>query len=166
MNAETPSRARSSTQNVDLDHEALMDEALVQARLAADAGEVPIGALLLDATGAVISSGFNQPISAQDPTAHAEIVVLREASRKLSNYRLPGTTLVVTVEPCLMCAGAIVNARVARVIYGASEPKWGAFVSQLRLQELKLNHRIEVIPGVREEACGAIMREFFLKRRG
>jgi tRNA(adenine34) deaminase len=92
--------------------------------------------------------------------------VLREASRKLSNYRLPGTTLVVTVEPCLMCAGAIVNARVARVIYGASEPKWGAFVSQLRLQELKLNHRIEVIPGVREEACGAIMREFFLKRRG
>jgi len=142
-----------------------MDRALAQAKLAAQAGEVPVGALLLDAQGTVLAQGFNQPVSSRDPTAHAEIVVLREAALKLSNYRLPGTTLVVTVEPCLMCAGALINARVSRVVYGASEPKWGAFVSLLRLQELKLNHRIEVVPGVREDACAAILRDFFLARR-
>jgi len=142
-----------------------MDRALAQAKLAAQAGEVPVGALLLDAQGTVLAQGFNQPVSSRDPTAHAEIVVLREAALKLSNYRLPGTTLVVTVEPCLMCAGALINARVSRVVYGASEPKWGAFVSLLRLQELKLNHRMEVVPGVREDACAAILRDFFLARR-
>ena len=142
-----------------------MEVALEQARLAAQAGEVPVGALLLDATGAVLAQGFNQPVSSRDPTAHAEIVVLRSAAKKLSNYRLPGTTLVVTVEPCLMCAGALINARVARVIYGASEPKWGAFASQMRVGELKLNHRMDVIPGVREDACAAILRDFFLARR-
>ena len=142
-----------------------MDRALAQAKLAAQAGEVPVGALLLDAQGTVLAQGFNQPVSSRDPTAHAEIVVLREAALKLSNYRLPGTTLVVTVEPCLMCAGALINARVSRIVYGASEPKWGAFVSLLRLQELKLNHRMEVVPGVREDACAAILRDFFLARR-
>ena len=147
------------------DFDSLMDRALVQARLAAEAGEVPVGALLLDAAGKVLAQGFNQPISSRDPTAHAEIVVLREAALKASNYRLPGTTLVVTVEPCLMCAGALINARVARVVYGASEPKWGAFVSLLRLQELKLNHALEVVPGVREEACAQVLRDFFLARR-
>jgi len=147
------------------DFDSLMDRALVQARLAAEAGEVPVGALLLDAAGKVLAQGFNQPISSRDPTAHAEIVVLREAALKASNYRLPGTTLVVTVEPCLMCAGALINARVARVVYGASEPKWGAFVSLLRLQELKLNHALEVVPGIREEACAQVLRDFFLARR-
>ncbi len=142
-----------------------MDLAIAQARLAESAGEVPVGAVLVDATGSVIASGFNQPISSSDPTAHAELAVLREAARKLANYRLSGTTLVVTVEPCLMCAGALVNARVARVVYGAREPKWGAFESVLRLQELNLNHQVEVVSGVREKECGEIMRTFFRSRR-
>ena len=143
----------------------MMDLAIAQARFGEKAGEVPIGALLFDASGAVLASGFNQPISANDPTAHAEIVVLREAARKLANYRLPETTLVVTVEPCLMCAGALVNARVGRVIYGAREPKWGAIESLLRLESIGLNHRIEVISGVREMECGELMRNFFRRRR-
>lgn len=142
-----------------------MGLAIAQARLAESAGEVPVGAVLCDAAGSVIASGFNQPISSSDPTAHAELAVLREAARKLANYRLPGTTLVVTVEPCLMCAGALVNARVARVVYGAREPKWGAFESLLRVQGLNLNHQIEVVSGVRERECGEIMRNFFRRRR-
>jgi len=142
-----------------------MDLALTQARLAEAAGEVPIGAVLVDEAGKVIASGFNQPISTSDPTAHAEMVVLRAAGGLLANYRLPGTTLVATVEPCLMCAGALVNARVTRVVYGASEPKWGAFGSLLRVQDLSLNHRIEVVAGVRERECGDLLREFFRKRR-
>ncbi|MBX7187678.1 MAG: tRNA adenosine(34) deaminase TadA [Vicinamibacteria bacterium] len=142
-----------------------MGLAIAQARLGEQAHEVPIGAVLLDPSGAVLASGFNQPISANDPTAHAEIVVLREASKQAGNYRLPGTTLVVTVEPCLMCAGALVNARVARVVYGAREPKWGAMESLLRLETLSLNHHIEVISGVREKECGDLMRAFFRTRR-
>ena len=148
---------------VDL-HES-MGLAIAQARLAEMADEVPIGAVLLDASGAVIASGFNQPVSSKDPTAHAEVVVLREAARKLANYRLPSTTLVVTLEPCLMCAGALVNARVSRVVYGAREPKWGAMESLLRLETLGVNHHIEVISGVREQECGDLMRNFFRKRR-
>lgn len=142
-----------------------MGLAIDQARLAERIGEVPIGALLLDGSGAVIASGFNQPISSNDPTAHAEIVVLREAARKLANYRLPDTTLVVTIEPCLMCAGALVNARVGRVVYGAREPKWGAMESLLRLEGIGLNHRIEVVSGVRAAECGELMRNFFRGRR-
>jgi len=143
----------------------MMDLSIAQARLGAEAHEVPIGAVLLDASGAVLASGFNQPISANDPTAHAEVIVLREAARRQGNYRLPETTLVVTVEPCLMCAGALVNARVSRVVYGAREPKWGAMESLLRLETLGLNHRIEVVSGVREEECGALIRDFFRTRR-
>ena len=143
----------------------MMGLAIAQARLGEEAHEVPIGAVLLDASGAVLASGFNQPISSSDPTAHAEVVVLREAARKLANYRLPGTTLVVTVEPCLMCAGALVNARVGRVVYGAREPKWGAVESLLRLESVALNHRIEVISGVREKECSELMRNFFHSRR-
>lgn len=142
-----------------------MQLALGQARLAEAMGEVPIGAVLLDASGDEIASGFNRPISTNDPTAHAEMVVLREAAQKVANYRLAGTTLVVTVEPCLMCAGALVNARVARVVYGAEEPKWGALRSRLSLEGLGLNHEIEVIPGVRSEECAALMRDFFRRRR-
>ena len=142
-----------------------MGLAIAQARLAEKAEEVPIGAVLLDASGTVIASGFNQPILSKDPTAHAEVVVLREAARKLDNYRLTKTTLVVTLEPCLMCAGALANARVSRVVYGAREPKWGAFESLLRVGDLALNHHIEVIPGIREEECGELVRNFFRKRR-
>ncbi len=143
-----------------------MSLALAQARMGQALGEVPVGAVLVDSQGKEVASGFNQPVRSNDPTAHAEIVVLREAARLLSNYRLPGTTLVVTVEPCLMCAGALFNARVARVVYGAREPKWGAFESLLRVEDLKLNHRIEVVGGVREEECAALLREFFHHRRG
>lgn len=147
------------------DLESLMDLALAQARLAEQAGEVPVGAILVDQAGVVIASGFNRPIASNDPTAHAEVVVLREAARRFSNYRLPGTTMVVTMEPCLMCAGALVNARVSRVVYGSREPKWGALESLLNLQSLGLNHRLEVVSGVREEECGALMRTFFRNRR-
>ncbi len=149
-----------------LDFEALMGLAVAQARLAEAAGEVPIGAVLADHSGKVIASGFNQPVSTSDPTAHAEMIALREAARKAGNYRLPDSTLVVTVEPCLMCAGALVNARVGRVVYGAPEPKWGAFVSLLRIDGLGLNHRIEVVSGIREQECGDLMRNFFRHRRG
>lgn len=142
-----------------------MDLALIEARLAESAGEVPVGAVLLNATGVVMASGFNQPISSSDPTAHAEIIVLRKAAKQLSNYRLPETTLVVTVEPCLMCMGAIVNARVARVVYGAREPKWGAAESLLEFQSLNLNHRVELVPGVCEQECIDLMRRFFRGRR-
>lgn len=143
----------------------MMGLALDQARLGEGAGEVPIGALLLDSSGMVLASGFNQPISSHDPTAHAEVVVLRKAAQRLQNYRLPGTTLVVTVEPCLMCAGALVSARVSRVVYGAPEPKWGAMASLLRLEEIGLNHRIEVIAGVRDKECAELMKRFFQDRR-
>ncbi len=142
-----------------------MDRALAQAHLAEAAGEVPVGAILIDASGTLIAVGFNQPISTQDPTAHAEIVALRAAAQKLGNYRLPGTTLVVTVEPCLMCAGALISARVARVVYGAREPKWGAFESRLQVGSLGMNHHIDVLPGVREQECAALMRNFFRRRR-
>ena len=148
-----------------LEFDALMDLALAQASLAEARGEVPIGAVLVDGAGKVIASAFNQPISTCDPTAHAEVVALREAARGLSNYRLPGTTMVVTVEPCLMCAGALVSARVARVVYGAPEPKWGAFESLLRVEGLGLNHRLEVVRGVREAECRDLLRDFFRKRR-
>jgi tRNA(adenine34) deaminase len=148
-----------------LDFEGLMDRALALAALARTNGEVPVGAVLVDPSGAVIAEGFNQPISAHDPTAHAEIVALRAAALRTSNYRLPGTTLVVTVEPCLMCAGALVNARISRVVYGCAEPKWGALSSRLSLGELGLNHEIEVVSGVREAECAAILRAFFRDRR-
>jgi len=147
------------------DFNAWMGLALIQARLGQAAGEVPVGAVLVDPTGTVLAAGFNQPISSQDPTAHAEVVVLREAARRLSNYRLPGTTMVVTVEPCLMCAGALANARVARVVYGAAEAKTGAFESILAFQSLRTNHRFEVIPGVRRDECAELMREFFQGKR-
>lgn len=146
-------------------HDAWMGLALAQAAMGAAADEVPVGAVLIDGAGSVIACGFNRPVSSHDPTAHAEIVVLREASRTLANYRLPDTTLVVTVEPCLMCAGALVNARVGRVVFGAREPKWGAFGSRLTLDGLGLNHHIEVVSGIREQECGDLLRAFFRSRR-
>jgi len=149
-----------------MDYETLMQAALDEARLARDAGEVPIGAVV-SLGGEIVGRGFNQPISATDPTAHAEVVALRAAARSLGNYRLTGTTLYVTIEPCLMCVGAMVHARVGTLVFGATEPKAGAVVSSCQAHELpSLNHRIEVVGGVLEEDCRAVIQEFFKTRRG
>ena len=146
-------------------HDTFMRAALDEARRGAEAGEVPVGAVVV-LGGQVIGRGFNQPIGASDPTAHAEIVALREAARALGNYRLVGTTMYVTIEPCLMCVGAMVHARVAAVVFGAAEPKAGAIVSSCRAHELpSLNHRIEVVGGILEEECRAVIQEFFKTRR-
>jgi tRNA(adenine34) deaminase len=144
--------------------EAFMGAALEQARAAEAAGEVPIGAVVVK-DGALFAAGFNQPIRAQDPSAHAEIVALRAAALRAENYRLPGTTLYVTVEPCLMCVGAIVHARVDRVVYGADDTKGGAIRSLLRANDLALNHRFAVTPGVLETDCRELLVSFFRSRR-
>jgi tRNA(adenine34) deaminase len=143
-----------------------MRQALAEARKAEAAGEVPIGAIVV-VDGLVIGTGFNQPIAASDPTAHAEIVAMRAAAARLGNYRLIGSTLYVTVEPCLMCVGAMVHARVGTVIYGAAEPKAGAMTSMTRAHELPgLNHRLQVQSGVLDEECREMMQAFFRSRRG
>jgi len=145
---------------------AWMQQALEQARLAADKDEVPVGAVLVDAAGQLIAAGHNQPISSNDPTAHAEIVVLRAAASKLGNYRLPDTTLYVTLEPCTMCVGAIVHARVGRLVYGAAEPKTGAIESAQRLFETgDYNHVPDIDAGVLAAECSAILTEFFDRKR-
>ncbi len=146
-------------------HAGYMRLALEEARRAQAAGEVPVGAVLV-ADGVVVGRGFNQPIGRVDPTAHAEIVALRAASGALANYRLVGVTAYVTLEPCLMCVGALLNARVATVVYGAPEPKWGAVRSLLDVESLKLTHRFEVVSGVLEEECRALLVDFFRSRRG
>jgi tRNA(adenine34) deaminase len=145
-------------------HDIFMERALAQARLALAAGEVPIGAVLV-AGDAVVAEGFNQPISARDPTAHAEIVTLRRGASAIGNYRLAGSTLYVTVEPCVMCVGAAFNARIARLVYGADEPKFGAVRSVMRAEELRLNHRFDVVSGVLEEECRGLLIEFFRSKR-
>ena len=142
-----------------------MREAQREAREALAAGEVPVGAVVV-MDGRVVGAGFNQPIGRADPTAHAEIVALRVAAREVGNYRLTGATLYATVEPCVMCVGAIVHARVGTLVYGASEPKAGAVRSAMRaLDHPALNHRVEVIEGVLDEECGQIMQDFFRDRR-
>lgn len=139
--------------------------ALAQAALARERGEVPVGAVVV-LDGAVIGTGFNQPIGSHDPTAHAEIVAMRAAAAFLSNYRLTGTTMYVTVEPCLMCVGAMVHARVGTVVYGAAEPRSGAIASMTSAHEFAgLNHRLEAMGGVLESDCRAIIQEFFKKKR-
>jgi len=146
-------------------HEAFMRRALDQARRARDHGEVPVGAVVVIG-GAVAGQGYNQPIGTRDPTAHAEILALREAARAAGNYRLTGATAYVTVEPCLMCVGALINARVATVVYGAAEPKWGALASVIDAKALRTNHRFEVVAGVCEPECRQLMVDFFKLRRG
>ena len=142
-----------------------MRQALTQAAEARQRGEVPVGAVVV-LEGAVIGAGFNQPISARDPTAHAEIVALRAAASHLRNYRLAGAVLYVTIEPCQMCVGAMVHARIARVVYGAREPKAGALESAMRAHEHpSLNHRLEAVGGVLEAECREVMQEFFQSRR-
>lgn len=142
-----------------------MQQALDQAKLAAAAGEVPVGAVLVR-DGQVISSGFNRPISNSDPSAHAEMMALRSAAQDESNYRLPGTTLYVTLEPCTMCAGAMLHARVERVVFGAADPKTGAAGSVLNIfSEKQINHQTQVEGGIMSEECGQILRNFFKERR-
>jgi tRNA(adenine34) deaminase len=146
-------------------HEAFMRLALEQARLAGAGGEVPIGAVVV-ADGVVVGRGFNRPIGAVDPTAHAEILALREAATTLDNYRLVGADVYVTVEPCLMCVGALVLARVRTVVFGAREPKTGALLSTMQPLEVpSLNHRFAVVEGVLETECRELMQTFFRSRR-
>src|SRR5678815_15784 len=142
-----------------------MDAALEQARLALAAGEVPTRAVLV-IDGAIVARAFNQPISASDPTAHAEVLVVREAARIIGNYRLVGADVYVTLEPCLMCVGALVHARIRTLIYGAAEPKTGALVSTARALETPgLNHRFDVAGGVREETARELIQQFFREKR-
>lgn len=142
-----------------------MQLALEQARLGAQAGEVPVGAVLVR-NGELIATGFNQPITRCDPTAHAEIVALRAAAAIVGNYRLPDTTLYVTIEPCTMCAGALVHARIGRLVFGAPEPRAGAVISSRQLLEgEQLNHRVDVESGVLGDECAAVMKDFFRTRR-
>ena len=142
-----------------------MHLALEQARRGAEAGEVPVGAVVV-LDGKVIGAGHNQPIGSKDPTAHAEIVAMRAAALATGNYRLTGSTLYVTVEPCLMCVGAMVHARVAEVVFGAAEPKAGAVMSTQRAHEhAALNHRLNVTGGVLGDECSAVIKEFFERLR-
>jgi tRNA(adenine34) deaminase len=144
-----------------------MEQALACAREAEVAGEVPVGAVIAASSGAVIARAANAPIARQDATAHAEVLALRAAGRALGNYRLPGCTLYVTLEPCPMCVGALVHARVARIVYGAADPKTGACGSVFDLAtNARLNHRIEVAGGVLADECAALLKQFFAGRRG
>jgi tRNA(adenine34) deaminase len=148
-----------------MEYDELMAAALEQAGRGRDAGEVPIGAVVaLD--GTIVGRGFNQPISSGDPTAHAEIVAIRAAARAVGNYRLSGAILCVTIEPCLMCVGALVHARIGTLVFGAAEPRTGAVVSTVRGTELAAhNHRVAVVSGVRQDACRELMQAFFSERR-
>jgi tRNA(adenine34) deaminase len=142
-----------------------MLEALVEAHSAAAADEVPIGAVLVH-DGQILARSGNRTIRDCDPTAHAEMVVLRETARLLGNYRLAGTTLYVTVEPCSMCAGALIQARVSRLVYGADDPKGGAVHTCFQLlSDVRLNHQVEITSGVLAANCGAIIQSFFAERR-
>jgi tRNA(adenine34) deaminase len=153
------------TETAGLDDAGWMRHALEQARLAAAAGEVPVGAIVVK-DGEIVGRGHNRNLLDQDPTAHAEIVALRQAATRVGNHRLSGCALFATIEPCAMCAGAMVHARLARVVYGASDPKAGAAGSVLAvLNHPKLNHRMEVIPGVLADECSEILTTFFQSRR-
>jgi tRNA(adenine34) deaminase len=145
--------------------EAFMREALALAALAAGAGEVPVGAVIVK-DGEIVGRGFNRPITSSDPTAHAEIVALREAAALLGNYRLPGCELYVTLEPCAMCVGAMLHARLARVVFGANDPKTGACGSVVDLPKVEgLNHHARFEGGLLAPECGALLKRFFADRR-
>jgi tRNA(adenine34) deaminase len=147
-------------------HEHFMHLALDQAARAQAMGEVPIGAVLIDGEGKVLAQGCNQPISSCDPTAHAEIMVLRQAAREVKNYRLLSTTLYVTLEPCVMCMGGLIHARVARIIFGASDAKWGAAGSLYDFStDTRLNHHPEIVAGICESQCRLVITDFFKGKR-
>ena len=161
-----PAGGRVPVPGSEPDHTHWMNRALQLARVAEQQGEVPVGALLVR-DGLVLGEGHNQPILASDPTAHAEIVALRAAARGLGNYRLVNTTLYVTLEPCTMCMGAIIHARVGTLVFGAREPRAGAAVSQLGLAgQAFYNHHVSVVEGVLASECGELVAEFFRKKRG
>jgi tRNA(adenine34) deaminase len=142
-----------------------MDLALEEARKAEAASEVPVGAVLVSA-GIVIGHGFNQPITTRDPTAHAEIIALREGARHERNYRLTDAVMYCTVEPCMMCAGAMIHARIARLVFGTPDTKAGSAGSIYNvLTDPRMNHRIDVLSGIREEECATLLRQFFARRR-
>ena len=148
------------------DRERWMAAALSEARKGGALGEVPVGAVVVGPDGTILARAHNRPVASCDPCAHAEILALRKAGRKVGNYRLPGCRLVVTVEPCPMCAGAAVHARVAEVVYGADDPKAGAVRTLFRIaDDPRLNHRAEVTGGVLAEECAALLRDFFRERR-
>ena len=143
-----------------------MGLALEEARAGLAAGEVPVGAVLVGEGGEILARTFNRPIGLSDPTAHAEILALRAGARLLGNYRLLGASLYVTIEPCIMCLGALLHARLWRLVFGAPDPKGGACVSLYRLpKDTRLNHRLEVTGGVREAECREVVQEFFRARR-
>ena len=143
-----------------------MKQALSEAEKGSSMGEVPVGAVLASPEGQIVAKAYNQPITLGDPTAHAEILAIRKAGLFFRNYRLNNTTLVVTLEPCLMCMGAAINARIARLVFGTVDPKAGAAVSLYNLAEDKrLNHRIEVVSGIMEEECRSLIQDFFRVRR-
>ncbi|OPX33774.1 MAG: tRNA-specific adenosine deaminase [Desulfobacteraceae bacterium 4484_190.2] len=149
---------------LDLFH--LMKQALSEAEKGSSMGEVPVGAVLASPEGRIVAKAYNQPIALGDPTAHAEILAIRKAGLFFRNYRLNNTTLVVTLEPCLMCMGAAINARIARLVFGTVDPKAGAAVSLYNLAEDKrLNHRIEVVSGIMEGECRSLIQNFFRIRR-
>lgn len=142
-----------------------MSMALEQCRFAREAGEVPVGAVLVK-DGELVATGWNQPITKVDPTEHAEINCLRNAAKRLDNYRMPGCDLYVTLEPCAMCAGALVHARIQRLIFGATEPRAGTAVSQINLLQTDwMNHKVEVTGGVMADQCGQVLKDFFKARR-
>jgi tRNA(adenine34) deaminase len=145
--------------------EAWMREAISEARKAEAEGEVPVGAILL-VNETIIGRGHNSPIQRHDPTAHAEILALRQGAYYCKNYRLPGSILIVTIEPCMMCVGTMIHARVEEVIYGAADPKAGAVKSRFQLADSNLlNHRLRTTPGVLENECGSLLKSFFASRR-
>ncbi|MFZ6800219.1 tRNA adenosine(34) deaminase TadA [Undibacterium sp. Di24W] len=151
--------------NLLVQDEAFMHEAIAQARLAWQAGEVPVGAVVVK-DGQIIARGFNQPIGTHDPTAHAEVVAMRAAAEILGNYRLPGCELYVTLEPCVMCSGALMHARFSRIVFGAHDFKTGACGSIVDLfKEEKLNHHAEVVSGVLSDECVQVLKDFFAERR-
>jgi len=151
----------------DTPDEKFMDIALAEARRAENAGEVPVGAVIVDGADHIVARGFNQPISIHDPTAHAEIAAMRAAARLIGNYRLTGLTLYCTMEPFVMCAGAIVHARIQRLVFGAADARAGAAGSIYDVvRDLRLNHQVEVTAGVREMECREIVQVFFERKRG
>ena len=143
-----------------------MELALQEAEKAGQIGEVPVGAILVSENGEILSAAHNQTITKADPTAHAEILAVRQAAHKIDNYRLLNTTLYVTVEPCIMCMGAIVHARISKVVFGTSDPKWGAAGSLYNYAEDdRLNHRVEIAAGVCADNCRRLMQDFFRAKR-
>jgi len=150
--------------SLDLFH--LMKQALREAEKGSSVGEVPVGAVLASPEGDIVAKAYNQPIALEDPTAHAEILAIRKAGLLFQNYRLNNTTLVVTLEPCIMCMGAAINARIARLVFGTVDPKAGAAVSLYHFAEDKrLNHRIEIVSGIMEKECRSMIQDFFQVRR-